>query len=362
MVRKILEAKGIPSKDIDTIVFLVRLHLFLVEIATRRDIQDEETALFCANEIKDVERLKMLYLLSVADSMSTGPKAWNDWTSTLFRDLFLKVLTTLEKGELATQEALNTIERKRAEIYEWASAEKEAKELDNLFDMMSPRYLLYTSPMEIKDHVRLYQGLDNVDFVWEITTEHESNTRRVTICAKDRPGLFSKIAGVFTLNGLNILDVQVFTWRNNIALDIFKVEPPSDQIFESEKWDRAEKNLANALSGGLDLGKALDKRTSVYLSKRPASLGRPHHVIVDNETSSFFTIIDVFAYDFPGLLFLITDALFRCKLDVWVAKIGTKIDQVVDVFYVRDFDGQKVDSPEHVSEIKKTILNVLRGS
>ena len=144
-------------------------------------------------------------------------------------------------------------------------------------------------------------------------------------------------------------------------MDIFKVEPPPDHIFESEKWDRAEKNLANTLSGELDLGKALDKRTSVYLSKRPAALGRPHHVIVDNETSSFFTIIDVFAYDFPGLLFLITDALFRCKLDVWVAKIGTKIDQVVDVFYVRDFDGQKVDSPEHVSEIKKTILDVLEG-
>jgi len=362
MVRKILETKGLPSKDIDTIAFLVRLHLFLVEIATRRDIQDEETALFCANEIKDVERLKMLYLLSVADSMSTGPKAWNDWTSTLFRDLFLKVMTTLEKGELATQDALNTIERKRAEIHEWASAEKEAKELDNLFNMMSPRYLLYTSPMEIKDHVRLYQGLENVDFVWEIATEHESNTRRVTVCAKDRPGLFSKIAGVFTLNGLDILDVQVFTWRNNIALDIFKVEPPPDHIFESEKWDRAEKNLAHALSGELDLGKALDKRTSVYRSKRPATLGRPHHVIVDNETSSFFTIIDVFTYDFPGLLFLITDALFRCKLDVWVAKIGTKIDQVVDVFYVRDFDGQKVDSPEQVSEIKKTILDVLEGS
>ena len=340
----------------------MRSHLFLIEIATRRDIQDEETALFCANEIKDVERLKMLYLLTVADSMSTGPKAWNDWTSALLRDLFLKVLATLERGELASREALDTIESKRTEIYQWAASENAAMELDDLFNMMSPRYLLYTSAMAIKDHVRLYQRLGDAEFIWEISTEHESNTRRVTVCAKDRPGLFSKIAGVFTLNNLNILDVQVFTWRNNIALDIFKVEPPPDQIFESEKWDRVEKNLTDALSGDLDLRKALEKRTSEYRFKRPASLGKPHHIIMDNETSSFFTIIDVFTYDFPGLLFLVTDALFRCRLDVWVAKIGTRIDQVVDVFYVRDFDGQKVDSPERVAEIRRTLLDVLEGS
>jgi len=362
MVRQILKVKGLRTNDIETIVFLVHRHLFLIEIATRRDIQDEETALFCANEIKDLERLKMLYLLSVADSMSTGPKAWNDWTSTLLRDLFLKVLTTLERGELANQGALGTIERKREVINEWASTQNAPKELDHLFNMMSPRYLLYTSAMEIKEHVQLYQKLKGADFVWDISLEHESNTRRVTVCAKDRPGIFSKIAGVFTLTGLNILDVQVYTWRNNIALDVFKVEPPPDQIFESEKWVQAKKMLRDALSGELDLTKELRKRTSTYRSKSPVTLGRPHHVIVDNETSSFFTIIDVFTYDFPGLLFLITDALFRCRLDVWVAKIGTKIDQVVDVFYVRDFDGQKVDSPEHVSEIKKTILDVLEGS
>jgi [protein-PII] uridylyltransferase len=53
-------------------------------------------------------------------------------------------------------------------------------------------------------------------------------------------------------------------------------------------------------------------------------------------------------FDFPGLLFRVTDALFKCGLDIWVAKIATKVDQVVDVFYVRDFDGQKVDAPHQV--------------
>ncbi|MCK5712090.1 MAG: HD domain-containing protein, partial [Hyphomicrobiaceae bacterium] len=95
---KILSEKGFKLRDIETVSFLIERHLFLIKIATRRDIHDEETAIFCARTIKEIDRLKMLYLLTVADSMATGPKAWNDWMQTLLRDLFLKVLNVLEKG------------------------------------------------------------------------------------------------------------------------------------------------------------------------------------------------------------------------------------------------------------------------
>ncbi len=100
-------------------------------------------------------------------------------------------------------------------------------------------------------------------------------------------------------------------------------------------------------------------------ASRPAKDRRislqPNRVIVDNEGSKFFTIVEVFTYDFPGLLYGVTDALFRCGLDVWVAKIATKIDQVVDVFYVRDLDGQKVDKPEQLAAINKALEAVLQG-
>ena len=98
---------------------------------------------------------------------------------------------------------------------------------------------------------------------------------------------------------------------------------------------------------------------SAYRSIKPKTLKMPNRIVVDNTTSSFFTIVEVFTYDFPGLLFSITDALFRCKLDIWIAKISTKIDQVVDVFYVRDFDGQKVDSPEQEDAINIAIKEIL---
>ena len=355
IARKVLSKKGFKLKDIETVSFLIEKHLFLIKTATRRDIHDEETSIFCARTIKEIDRLKMLYLLTVADSMATGPKAWNDWIQTLLRDLFLKVLNVLKKGELASREAVKAVEKKKYQILSQASSPESRKDLKELFNVFSPRYLLYAHTNKIMEDIKLYESLGEKDFIWDITKSDHANTRVVKICAKDRPGIFSSISGIFTLNNIDIIDAQIFTWRNRIALDIFNVKPPPEQLFEDERWERAEKNLQSALSGNLDLAKSLSEKMMAYRSFRTPGLIRPHRIVIDNDSSSFFTIIEVFTYDFPGLLFNITDALFRSKLDIWVAKIATKADQVVDVFYVRDFDGQRVDSPDQVAAIKATI-------
>ena len=352
---KVLSEKGFKLKDIETVSFLIEKHLFLIKIATRRDIHDEETAIFCARTIKEIERLKMLYLLTVADSMATGPKAWNDWIQILLRDLFFKVLSVLEKGELASREAVKVVEKKKYQVLGQASSPESKKNLEELFNVFSPRYLLYAHTSQIMEDIKLYESLGENDFAWNITKSDDANTRIVRICAKDRPGLFSSISGIFTLNNIDIIDAQIFTWRNRIALDIFNVKPPPEQLFEDERWERVEKNLQSALSGDLDLAKALGEKMAAYRSVKTLGLIRPHRIVIDNDSSSFFTIVEVFTYDFPGLLFTITDALFKCKLDIWVAKIATKVDQVVDVFYVRDFHGQKVDSPDQVAAIKTVI-------
>ena len=359
MGRGILVKKGFIPEDIDTVSFLIREHLLLIKTATRRDLNDEETAILMARKIDNINHLKMLYLLTVADSMATGPNAWSDWTATLLRDLFFKVSNVLEKGELASREAVKAVDKKKAEILDSASRIHTGHHLVTLFNFMSPRYLLYTPSDGIMEHIELYKNMGTADFIWNVAKTPDSNTRTVTICAQDRPGLFSKIAGTFTLNGLDILDAQIFTWRNNIALDIFEVSPPLDQIFEKERWQQAEAHLKSALSGDLDLKAALKEKITAYQPAKSYVKGRPHQINVDNDSSSFFTIIEVFTYDFPGLLYTITDALFRCGLDIWVAKIATKVDQVVDVFYVRDFDGQKVDSPDQENKIRASIEEVL---
>lgn len=359
MAAQILSEKGLSEKDVDTAVFIVREHLLLFENATRRDINDEETAITIARRVGKVERLKMLYLISVADAMATGPKAWNEWTASLLRSLFLKTLNVLKKGELVSRTATRTIEQKKQRIMTAAGTKQERDSAAELVPFMSPRYLLYASSAEIPSHIKLFQKLGDRPFVWHIEPSATPDTRTITICAKDRPGLLSKIAGVLTLNNINILDVRIFTWRNNIALDIFEVEAPPDKLFEQERWDKAAGHLETALVGSLDLGRKLKIKQERHQSIRPMTKSRPQHVQVDNESSSFFTIIEVTAWDFPGLLFKITDTLFRCQLDIWVAKIATRVDQIVDVFYVRSFDGEKVDNLEQERHIQAAIEAVL---
>ena len=360
IARNSMTSKGYSQEVVDTVGYLVREHLLLAKTAMRRDINDEETSINLARKVRDPERLKMLYLLTVADAISTGPKAWNEWTATLVRGFFLKVMQILKKGELASSEALEIVEKKRSMVISLAQSAKELPELEKLFNFMSPRYLLWAPSEEMYNHIKLFYKRGDKPFVWDIVQSPDTQTRTVTICAKDAPGLISKIAGVFTLNGINILDVQVFTWRNNIALDIFKVQPPPDQMFEDERWARAAGHLTDALTGKLDLKEALKEKLSSYGRSKISKSGRKSRVEVDNESSSFFTIIEVFTDDFPGLLHCITDALFSLKLDIWVAKIATKVDQVVDVFYVRDFDGQKVDSSEQEAMIREKILSALQ--
>jgi [protein-PII] uridylyltransferase len=358
LARKILGRLRFSAPDIDTIAFLIRDHLLLVNTATHRDLNDEKIVLQCARQIGDVDRLKMLYLLTVADSRATGPKAWNDWIAVLLKELFFKMFHILEKGELATPTAVNMVAMKRDELLQVAQFVSR-DELGKLFEQMSPRYLHYTPVKEIVRHIELYRRLGEAESLLETHIHRGSKYRTVTVCAKDRPGLFSRIAGVFTLNNLNILSAEIYTWRNGIALDIFKVSTPRDLLREEDTWTRARDNLRAALKGELDLELALEEKLRAYQAARPHTGLRPDRIVIDNRASDFFTVIEVYTHDFLGLLYKVTNALFRCGLNIWVAKIATKVDQVVDVFYVRDLDGQKVDSPEQVAAINDAIGRVL---
>jgi [protein-PII] uridylyltransferase len=358
IVRGVFTRMGFPSDHIDTISFLVREHLSLVKTATQRDIQDEKLVVQFARKFRQIDDLKMLYLLTVADCKATGPKAWNSWTDVLLRELFFKVHHILLKGELATKTSGEIVEKKREEVLRKAHCMPRQK-LEALLENMSPRYLLYTPSNDMVRHVELCQMLGDAPFVIDPGTGPADDVRTVTVCAKDRPGLFSSIAGVLTLNNLDILNANIYTWRNRIGLDIFTVRAPRDRLREDELWSKLRNDLYGALSGALDLDAALDEKLLSYRPARKVALKQPDRVVVDNENSGFFTIVEVRTHDFPGLLYKITNALFRRNLDVLIAKIATDVDQVLDIFYVRDTDGQKVDDKEAVAGMKDAIEQVL---
>ena len=359
IARPILERFNFNAQQKDDIVFLIEHHLTLVKTATRRDISDEETAVYIANKIGKIRLLRMLYLLTVADSKATGPKAWNDWTENLLKDLFLKSLNILKKGELASKKTQRVIDRKRKEVLRLLKESWREDEVNTLMTSMSHRYLLYMPAMSIVDHINLFRGLGDKAFIWQISKERESDMRTVSICGKDMPGFYSKIAGVFFLNGLSIVASQAYSLGEDHVLDIFTVTPPKDLIFETRKWEKIENDLVQALNDDHFLDNALNripKTLAVSSGKAP----EPNIVRVDNETSSFFTIIEVFTYDFPGLLFCVTNALYRSNINVDVAMVATKVDQVIDIFYVKSLESDgKIESETQLKQLKDAILNRL---
>jgi len=356
---KILSRMGFDTEIIDLITFLVKEHLFLIKVATRRDIDDEETSILCARKIKDIDLLKMLYLLTVADSKSTGPNAWNDWTEVLLQDLFLKVLNQLERRALTDSKRIQDLESKKKEVFSLTREKYPSWASEKDFELMSPRYLLHTSSEDIVAHMGLFAQLGKDELVMDVAKEGGADIRTVTLCARDKPGLFSKISGVFALNGLDIFDARIYTWKNKIVLDIFRVTPPKDRIFEDRKWARVKENLKSAIMGKIDLDAALKEKTSFHKGKKLPGADSSERVVVDNSSSSFFTIIEIFANNFTGLLFKITNLLYKNNLDVKVAKISTKVDQAVDVFYVRDLDGQKIDDKKRVQSLTRDIRSVI---
>lgn len=352
---KILARFGYKQSFIDTVKFLIEMHLFLIQAATRRDINDEETAMFCAMRIRDPERLKMLYVLTVADSMATGPKAWNSWTASLLRELFFKVLNTIKTGEVTSARTIKNLDaKKQAIVQAWSHNDESGITPESFINHMSTRYLMGTPVDVIMQHLGLFSRRPQGDFIWEVDIPAGSDIRTVTIMAEDRPGHLSSVSGVFTLNGIDILDAQAYPWPKNTGLSIFTVKAPPDIIFEYERWDKARENLRAVLAGEKDLEVELSKRKKPSF-KTGGSSAKNWSVRIDSEWSSFFTIIEVTAHDAPGLLFCITRALHKCGLDVAVAKIATRVDQVMDIFYVRELSGGKVADNEAQEKIRSEI-------
>ena len=355
----ILDRLGFKDTEKSDVLFLIEHHLLMAKIATRRDIADEETAVYLANKVGKIRLLRMLFLLTVADSKATGPKAWNDWTENLIKDLFLKTMGVLKTGELASKKTQRIIDRKKKDVLNLLRESWREEEVRLLLDTMSRRYLLYTDPRNIVDHVNLHRNLGDRNFSWQISTEDNSDIRTVSICGKDMPGFYSKIAGVFFRNHVDIVASQAYSLGESHILDIFKVKPPKDRIFEREKWEKTEIDLVKALEDDHYLDKTL-KKLPRSITVETGLAPEPNSVRIDNETSSFFTIIEVLTYDFPGLLFAVTNSLYRSGVNVNVAMVATKVDQVIDIFYVRNLGGDdKIEDEDQLERIKKAIMNSL---
>jgi [protein-PII] uridylyltransferase len=187
---------------------------------------------------------------------------------------------------------------------------------------------------------------------WEIEKEIQA---KVTICTKDCYGLFSKITGSMFINRLNILEAQIHTWENGVALDTFWVEDATKDI--DRRLKQFEKDLAEILSGEVPLKDLLSKRKESNWIQQKVIPKVSGEIKINNEDSDFYTIVEVTGEDQIGILYEITQALTDHGCDIHFARISTLGNRIVDVFYVQDTWGEKIEGKQKTDRLKQTLLN-----
>ncbi len=360
LARQVGARMGLGADEIDTLDFLVRNHLFLSHTAQRRDLEDEDLIMRCARRVKTHEKLAMLYLLTIADARATGPTVWNDWKAALLLELYLKIALLLDRKDLSEHEQTRSAELGARWIREKVSELLPDGAKTN-FDLFSDDYLLSFPPEVIVEHITHTKNLGKKDVLFF----HEQNrdSWSILIITKDRPGLLARIFGVLALHNLNVLAAKIFTWADGTAVDTIEVSSAISETYDWQDWEAMESEIHLAIKQRLGLEHRLARKLAPLRNKRQGVQQRlAAKVTIDNKASELYSVIEVFSEDRIGVLYDITKTLSDFGISIYRARIGTKADQVVDVFYVLDYDGKKIEDPAFKKELQQALLYVVSNA
>jgi [protein-PII] uridylyltransferase len=349
---------GFTDEETETVAWLVRWHLLLSNTAFKRDLTDPQTIQGFVDRVQSPERLKLLLVLTAADIRAVGPKVWNGWKAALLRELFHAAHDLMTGGATAG-----------ARDSRIAEAQEAARQLlpefsdEDFAAFVGSGYPFYWLSLDAETHARnarLMRGATRSGAPLSVETriEPQRGVTEVTLYTADHAGLFSRIAGALAVNGCNIVDAKIMTMTNGMALDTFWVQDQNGEpVDRPDKLARLSVAFENVLTGDLKPHRefarppAIQSRTSVFTV--------PPRVLIDNQASYSHTVIEVNGRDRPGLLHELTRELTGLKLQVSSAKISTYGEKVVDVFYVKNLFGTKVEAEDRLTEIRAALTEVL---
>ncbi|MCG6881989.1 MAG: [protein-PII] uridylyltransferase [Deltaproteobacteria bacterium] len=358
LIPAILSRLGFDDSWQPAVSFLVEHHLLMPRVAQHRDLGEEKTCVQVAQVIQDKQFLKMLFLISFADSFATGPMARSDWKIMLLTELFSKVERILDRDVLATPDATEKIHHKREHIRKTLMKDFEERAVQHILDQVPSRYILNTSTPDMVVQFSLALSMGEERNVWRLKKRKSAPVTRVIQVTYDRPGLFSKMAGVLALNNMAVLSASIFTLKNGLAFDTYEVTNPPDQYRETEQWDKARHDFEEALEDHLALDQLIqEKRDAGILAKYERPIKKK--VVIDNEESDFFTLIEITAGARVGLLYDLACVIFRLDLDIQTAKVNSDGEKMTGVFYVRQSTGEKVYETAAKAEVKSRLMGAL---
>jgi [protein-PII] uridylyltransferase len=362
MAVAILGRLGLNPAEIEACCRLIRHHLTMYLVATRRDLDDPATAEEVAGLVGGREGLRNLYLLTVADLSTTSPTSMTSWKARMLDELYVATERFMSEGSLtAAEERAAAI----ADVESIATDPADRADLRRFLAATPTRYAQATPREAIAAHAKLaYRFLEGDEpVVLDVVTE-EPGMAQLTVVAPDRPGLLAQITAVFTGERLIVHSAQIYSLelsetdagaKRRIALDLFWVQ--YDPLLALAP-DRLQARLADLMAGRLDPEKVARRR-----SRRADRIGPdvPTRIIIDNRAAPGHTVVEVIARDRIGLLFALSHGIYTQGLSIAVAKIATEGTRVVDVFYVSDEAGKKLNLEERAEPLRAALLAIVES-
>jgi len=354
---------GLDDEETETVSWLVLHHLDMSRVAFRRDVDDPQTIFNFSTLVQSPERLKLLLVLTCADIMAVGPGIWNNWKAALLRELYYRTDEVLTDG-YAAEARDQRVNRRKAALRE-ALSDCPAERVEAFINLGYPGYWVTFDTATHMNHAKLVFGVNDnarpgdTAIAMETRVDRDREVTEIVVYAADHAGLFREIAGAMALAGASIVDAKIFTMSNGMALDTFTVQSAEgDLLDQPARLERLKATVEKALLGKLDLRGEL-ARKAPRLPARSESFHVPPRVLFHLDASKTHTLIEVNGRDRSGFLYSVTDALTELGLQIASARVNTYGERAVDVFYVKDVFGMKVEHPAKLRQIKMELMKAI---
>jgi len=362
VAEKLCPRFGFTEWETETVAWLVRHHLLMSNAAFKRDIEDSKTILDFIKEVQSPERLRLLLVLTVADIRAVGPDVWNGWKATLLRELYYRAQEAMSGGmpeERHAQRVAGAKARLADALEGWTEQEID----DHIAKGYNDYWLGYETQTHVY-HANLIRKAEQegTDVLIEARIDDAHDITEVTIYTHGHPGVFARIAGAMSLSGAAIVDAKVTTMTNGMALDTFWIQDAVGGAFTKEEGlKRIRERIEGALRGKIHPARELTRAREGALPSRTRVFTVPPRVLIDNNASNKYTVIEVNGRDRLGFLNDIASTLNDIGLQVTSAHIATYGERVVDVFYVKDVFGLKIEHGEKLKQIKAALLDAIQA-
>src|SRR6266567_174510 len=359
VARNLCPRLGFSPAETETIAWLIEVHLVMSMLAQSRDLSDRMTIENFSAVVQSVERLKLLTILTAADIKAVGPGVWNGWKAQLIRALYYETEPVLTGGF----SEVNRAQRVAAAQAELRSALEDwpPETVDAYVGRHYPAYWLKVDLPHKVAHARFVRAAEDADksLATAVGLEAARGVTELTVFAPDHPWLLAIIAGACAMAGANIVDAQIFTTTDARALDTIAVSREFERDEDEERRAaRVADTIEKALRGTLKLPEVMAKRAPP--KGRLKAFAIEPEVTINNQWSNRYTMVEVTGLDRPGLLFELTATISKLNLNIASAHVATFGERVVDVFYVTDLLGAKIDSPPRQAAIKRALIQLLR--